>query len=120
MESDEDIRVRIDRFLTNPNAGSVTGRRRMGIEALMDLVEEEVRNAFPDLNIIRIGRDEFPKSFENVAILADSPEKSERIIELFETGIPKSVLFLSTRELCHQLPACIKGNPDIISKNTCG
>lgn len=107
------ILKRIDSFLSNPNAGVLTGERRMGTEQLLDLLADRIAED-SSANIVRIKeknglldriRSEIIPGKKNHIILyadVDAPE-SDLVVGAF----PYAEVYRA-KELCHQVPVCFR------------
>jgi hypothetical protein len=113
MPREEHMTAKIDSFLSNPDAGTLTGERRMGPENLLDLLADHIMKD-DSANIIRItdaknvsefiGSKRIAGKTDHILIYIDlSPDVTKDIITLFpDTHIYKA------KELCHQLPVCFR------------
>jgi len=113
MKGDLPLSVKINSFIFDPNAGTVTGKRRMGTDALLDAVAEEISKD-PKANVIRVTEEDGAIEYIRARIGAEkknhvllyaelAPKEAERIMKEF----PDAQIY-RVKELCHQVPACFK------------
>jgi hypothetical protein len=102
---------RIRSFVTNPNALSVTGPRRMSKCDLIYLVRDVLCDVYPGINIIffeeTVKMSILSKDGMS-AILSKEPLVPEAI-DSIKSVISDRVLLFYVQELCHQVPVCVKG-----------
>ena len=104
---------KIGSFITDPNAGIVAGKRRMGTENLLDTVADQISED-PNANVIRVTDEDDAFGYVGSRIVAGKKNhvllyveipiiESDRIIAAFP-----GVQIYRVKELCHQVPACFK------------
>ncbi|UAL08246.1 MAG: hypothetical protein KRP56_03085 [Candidatus Methanogranum gryphiswaldense] len=102
---------RIRSFITNPNALSITGPRRVSKSDLIDLVRDVLCDVYPGINIIFVEgtMDISIISKDGMsAILSKEPFVSE-VMDSIRSVLSDRVLLFYVQELCHQVPVCVKG-----------
>jgi len=106
---------RIDPFVSNPDAGVITGARRMGTVSLLDTVADRIAESDSD-NVIRIKekddvldriRSETVTDKKNHIFLYVDIDPAET--DIIAAEFPDAQVYRS-KELCHQVPACFKEN----------
>lgn len=105
----DDFQKKVVFFISNPDATSLTGPRRMSREDFMTDLVNALEHIHPEINICDIsdgGAFEI-KDGMNVILSIDPP--SIRISEAIASIISDKVLFFYFQELCHQVPVCVKG-----------
>jgi len=105
---------RVDSFISSPDASTLTGERRMGVECLLDLLAKRITETSGN-NVIRIT--EVHGAAGRVRELID-PERENHIIlyvdicdkeyEAITASFPRATVYRA-KELCHQVPVCFKG-----------
>jgi pyocin large subunit-like protein len=104
---------RIDSFVSNPDAGTLTGERRMGTERLLDMLADLLAED-DSANVIRIMKKNGVLDTVRSEI---RPEKKNHILlyvdidlketDLIITEFPDAQIYRA-KELCHQVPVCFK------------
>jgi len=105
----DDFQKKIVFFISNPDATSLTGPRRMSKEDFMIDLVNVLKQVHPGMNILDIsdGNDFEIKEGMNAILSIDPP--SIKISEMMAPIISDRVLFFYFQELCHQVPVCVKG-----------
>ncbi|MCL1904831.1 MAG: hypothetical protein FWG19_01750 [Methanomassiliicoccaceae archaeon] len=107
------MKKRVDSFLSDPNAGTLTGDRRTGSGPLLDTVADRIISDDPDANIVRIYKTD---DIDLIRSVVDDRKKNHILIycriddgELNDIMItfPDAHVYRG-QELCHQLPACVR------------
>ncbi|MDR0778431.1 MAG: hypothetical protein LBE48_03215 [Methanomassiliicoccaceae archaeon] len=105
--------VRIDSFLSDPNAGTLTGERRMGPEKLLDMLADRLADD-DSVNIIRIMDHRNVHNFISSGIRAGKTDHILIYVDL-STEATNDILasfpdahVYKAKELCHQVPVCFR------------
>ncbi|MCL1984444.1 MAG: hypothetical protein FWG58_03480 [Methanomassiliicoccaceae archaeon] len=113
MRDPDHMRRKVDSFLCDPNAGTLTGERRMGSGPLLDAVANRIISDDPEANIIRIyGTDDIglirsvTKDKKENHILVYCIIDNKELNDIMRT-FPNAHVYRA-QELCHQLPACVR------------
>jgi len=119
---------RMTAFITDPDARMLTGKRRMGTEALLDMLADHMEKD-ASANIIRVTDNEW--TTERIRSETDGGKRNhvifyteidpKRIWEILEE-LP-GVQIYGAKELCHQVPVCFKEPAEgarIIKKDCAG
>ncbi len=105
----DDFQKKIVFFISNSDATSLTGPRRMSREDFMTDLVHVLEHTYPEINICDIGDGGAFEIKDGMnAILSINPP-SMRISEAMGSIISDKVLFFYFQELCHQVPVCVKG-----------
>lgn len=107
---------KIDPFILSELACTLTGTRRMGVDALMDAVAERLKEM--QRNVIRAENGDMEHIRNNIingsknCVLFNAVVDDMVLNDIF-TEFPDVDVYIG-QELCHQVPACVKvrGNPD--------
>jgi hypothetical protein len=107
------IMEKIDSFISHPDAGMLTGERRMGTEHLLDLLadriaEDDSANVIlvkEMIDIPGISSKTVPGKIDHILIYFDTEGTFDTIVQRFSDAC-----VYGAKELCHQLPVCFRGS----------
>ncbi|MDR2866623.1 MAG: hypothetical protein LBV13_04400 [Methanomassiliicoccaceae archaeon] len=104
---------RIDSFISNPHAGTLTGERRMGAERLLDMLADRLAED-DSRNVIRI-----TENNDIIGLIRSKMryDKEGHVIIYFDLDADETDVLLRTfpdtqiyraKEICHQVPVCFR------------
>jgi len=112
---------KIGSFITNPDAGIVAGKRRMGTEALLDAVADRISED-PEANVIRVTDENDAAGYIGSRIAAGKKNHVLLYVEIplndsdrIAAEFPGAQIY-RVKELCHQVPACFKESSSGINR----
>lgn len=105
----DDFQKKIVFFISNPDAASLTGPRRMSKEDFMLDLAHVLKQVHPGINIYDIGDGSAFEIKEGMNAILSIDPPSTKISEIMASIISDRVLFFYFQELCHQVPVCVKG-----------
>jgi hypothetical protein len=105
----DDFQKKIVFFISNPDATSLTGPRRMSKDDFMTDLVHVLKQVHPGINICDISDGSAFEIKEGMNAILSIDPPSMKISEMMAAIISDRVLFFYFQELCHQVPVCVKG-----------